>query len=396
MLAPKLVITGASGHVGRLIVPLLKAKHFELALIGRDIRKLATLFPEALVYSYGQLEQACEGAVALIHLAVENSNSQKSAQDFEETNVSLALDVANRAAACGVKLFFQMSSVHAIDESNSSLYAASKRQANQQLLELKKPIIHIAHLGTVWGKALGGKLGFLNTIPNYISAPLFKVLAALKPTTSAERIAQYIAQSLDDRNDAAVILTDNQSANFVYKCTRRLVDIIVSILGLVFFSWLFLAIWLAIKRDGHGPAIFSQKRIGLDGTEFTCQKFRTMQQGTSNVGTHEVDQAAITRIGRFLRHTKLDELPQLWNVLKGEMSLVGPRPALPKMNELNADRAERGVLKVLPGITGYAQVRGVTMETPQLLSATDAEYVALRCLVLDAKIVWQTFFGFKH
>ena len=118
-----------------------------------------------------------------------------------------------------------------------------------------------------------------------------------------------------------------------------------------------------------------QRRIGRDKKPFTLIKFRTMRPETGSVATHEVDPDQVTTWGKLLRKTKIDELPQLWNVLKGEMSLVGPRPCLPNQIELIEARRKLAVLTIPPGITGLAQIRGIDMSTPDLLAKTDAEMI---------------------
>ena len=152
----------------------------------------------------------------------------------------------------------------------------------------------------------------------------------------------------------------------------RLLDILFAILGLAVLFPLFLLLFLAGWRDTGSP-LFRQPRLGLGQVPFVLTKFRTMAIGTHSVATHLVDGNSVTRFGGFLRKTKLDELPQLWNVLKGDMSLVGPRPCLPSQQVLIQARAKRGVFAVRPGITGLAQVRGIDMSTPELLAETDAK-----------------------
>ncbi len=141
---------------------------------------------------------------------------------------------------------------------------------------------------------------------------------------------------------------------------KRLTDILLAGSALLCLSLGLAAIALAIKRDSEGPVIFKQKRFGLNGTFFNIYKFRTMKTGTPNLPTDQMQKlpSPITPVGLFLRKTSLDELPQLLNVLKGEMSLVGPRPALYNQIELTRKRQEVGVLRFLPGITGWAQING--------------------------------------
>ena len=154
----------------------------------------------------------------------------------------------------------------------------------------------------------------------------------------------------------------------------RLLDIAFSFLGLLLGMPFLLAIFLIGLFDTGSP-LFLQQRVGRGKKPFTLVKFRTMKTDTASVASHLASSSSITRFGHFLRRTKLDELPQLWNVLKGEMSLVGPRPCLFNQEELVNERNERGVYKVQPGITGLAQVNEIDMSTPRLLAETDARMI---------------------
>lgn len=155
----------------------------------------------------------------------------------------------------------------------------------------------------------------------------------------------------------------------------RVCDVVLSATGLVVASPLLLVITIAGACDSGSP-LFLQTRVGRGQRPFTLVKFRTMRVGTAQVATHQADASAITGLGRFLRRSKLDELPQLWNVLIGDMSLVGPRPCLPSQTELIAARERRGVFAARPGITGLAQVQGIDMSTPDLLAETDQRMLA--------------------
>jgi len=163
-----------------------------------------------------------------------------------------------------------------------------------------------------------------------------------------------------------------------HPCTRvclRGFDVVLAALGLLLSAPVLVLLYCVGLFDTGAP-LFRQVRVGRHQRPFVLVKFRTMRLGTPQVGTHLADAAAVTRWGRFLRRSKLDELPQLWNVLKGEMSLVGPRPCLPNQTELIAERAARGVFAVRPGITGLAQIQGIDMSTPVLLAETDARMIA--------------------
>jgi len=172
----------------------------------------------------------------------------------------------------------------------------------------------------------------------------------------------------------------------------RLFDIVLSALGLILSLPVLLVIGLIGALDTGSP-LFRQERVGRFQQPFVLFKFRTMRRETVSVPTHLADAGAITRFGRVLRRTKLDELPQLWNVLRGDMSLVGPRPCLFSQAQLIAERESRGVYAARPGITGLAQVRGVDMSTPELLAETDARMLSELTLVNYFRYILSTLIG---
>lgn len=172
----------------------------------------------------------------------------------------------------------------------------------------------------------------------------------------------------------------------------RTLDIILAAFGLL-ATTPFLAIISFIGWFDTGSPIFRQTRVGRGQRPFILVKFRTMRVGSAQVATHMADVSSITTFGRFLRCSKLDELPQLWNVLLGDMSLVGPRPCLPSQHELITERERRGVFAVRPGITGLAQVQGIDMSTPQLLAETDQRMIATLHLPGYLRYIVQTVLG---
>ncbi len=159
------------------------------------------------------------------------------------------------------------------------------------------------------------------------------------------------------------------------KTVYRILDIGLASAGLIITLPIFSLLYLGGLVDTGSP-LFRQQRVGRNRQPFTLYKFRTMQTTTLSIATHLVSPTQITRYGQFLRKTKLDELPQLWNVLKGDMSLVGPRPGLFNQTELTEARQKRGVFQVRPGITGLAQINAIDMSTPEYLAETDAEMLA--------------------
>lgn len=174
---------------------------------------------------------------------------------------------------------------------------------------------------------------------------------------------------------------------------KRLTDIVVSLGGLVAVSPVLLITAVAIKLDSSGPIIFRQKRVGLHGELFEIYKFRTMSFGTPDLPTNQMLKmpSPITRVGALLRRTSIDELPQLVNVLKGQMSLVGPRPALYNQTELTQMRKAAGVLQFSPGITGWAQINGRDELPDDVKVAADKWYCDNWSYWLDWRIILSTF-----
>jgi O-antigen biosynthesis protein WbqP len=172
----------------------------------------------------------------------------------------------------------------------------------------------------------------------------------------------------------------------------RIFDITFSSIGLLILSPIILSL-LIIGLFDTGSPLFFQKRVGAGMKPFNLLKFRSMHVNTQAVATHLVQVSAITKWGSFLRKSKLDELPQLFNVLMGDMSFVGPRPNLWNQEKLIEERAKKGVYLVRPGITGLAQIKKIDMSTPQLLAETDAKLIAHLNLWYYFKYIFLTVFG---
>ncbi len=172
----------------------------------------------------------------------------------------------------------------------------------------------------------------------------------------------------------------------------RFLDVVLAGAGLIVSMPLMALLYLVGLLDTGAP-LFRQTRVGRFQKPFTVVKFRTMRPDTQSVATHLANPSSVTPLGAFLRRTKLDELPQLWNVLKGEMSLVGPRPCLFNQIELIAERHSRGVFGARPGITGLAQVSNIDMSTPKLLAETDAQMLQGLTLAVYFKYMLMTLSG---
>lgn len=175
---------------------------------------------------------------------------------------------------------------------------------------------------------------------------------------------------------------------------ERFSDFIISLILLTLLSPLFLIIGIIIKLDSKGPVFFTQKRIGKNNELFKFYKFRTMKVGTPDVATDKLGDSKnyITSIGRFLRKSSLDELPQIINILKGDMTFVGPRPALYNQYELKDLRTKAGVHTILPGVTGWAQINGRDNNDDYEKTEHDKYYLDNKSLGLDLKIMFRTVF----
>lgn len=386
----KIVITGASGFVAGLLVPLLQARGAQLLLVGREPKALKQRFPGLQTCGYDALARSAAGFDMVLHLATRNNNEAGTIEEFRRGNVEHLLATYDAAAAAGVTSFIDISTVHALDARNDSPYAKSKREGTRALGERSGPRVETVYLATVYGEKWAGKLSFLNSLPRALAKPIFSLFAALKPTVHAGQLADHLMQPARAEE---VLLTDGQAQNPFYRFVTRALNLLAGLTILTAFSWLLIGLWVAIRLNSPGPGLFVQERLGRNGQVFSCYKFRTMVVGTRHLGTHEVSSSAITSLGKFLRATKLDELPQAWNLLRNDMTLIGPRPGLPVQTELREERTRRSVLELTPGISGLAQVNGIDMSDPLKLSIWDARYRALQCLILDAKLLLATVRG---
>lgn len=179
----------------------------------------------------------------------------------------------------------------------------------------------------------------------------------------------------------------------MYKIVKKVLDRILALLGLIILSPLFIFLVIAIKMDSQGPVLFRQKRVGIRKTHFYILKFRTMRIDTpKDIPTHllENPQQYITKVGSFLRKTSLDELPQIINILKGDMAIVGPRPALWNQYDLIAERDKYGANDILPGLTGWAQINGRDELPIAVKARLDGEYVKKMGPLMDLRCIFGT------
>lgn len=184
----------------------------------------------------------------------------------------------------------------------------------------------------------------------------------------------------------------NFEGHHVYRFAKRTFDVVASAVGMCLLSWLILGTAVAVKVTSPGPIIFKQQRVGKNKKLFNIYKFRTMRIDTPNLPSHMIDANEwLTPIGAIMRRLSLDELPQLWNILKGDMSAVGPRPALWSQFDLVAERDLYGANNVRPGLTGWAQINGRDELSIKSKAMRDGEYVAKRGVLFDLRCFFGTF-----
>lgn len=396
-----IVLTGASGFVGQQLAPALRELGLErLLLVSRDAGQAAVAMPDYAWCSYDELATRELAGAVVIHLATRNNNQPGTRAEFDAANVDHLLSAAALARARGAVRFVNLCSTHALTPGADDAYGQSKAEGARQLAAAWPDGVINLYLPTVHGDRLQGKLAMLNPLPRPLRGAALALLQQAKPMISIDTLAKCLKPLVDPAYApgagdwrSAAYAADPQPSAGLYVAMKRSIDLIAALGLAIFLGWAMLLLALYIRLDSRGPALFAQARVGQGGRVFTCYKFRTMQVGTPQLGTHDVSASAITRAGAFLRRTKLDELPQIVNILRNEMSLVGPRPGLPVQTALIAARAHRGVLALKPGITGLAQINDIDMSDPERLAAWDDRYGAYRTTMLDLVILLRTALG---
>ena len=390
------VVTGATGFIGLQLVPKL-AESSELLLVSRDPAEAARLFPDAQVCGYADLSRRNLSGSTFIHLAIRNNDQPGTTEDFNRANVDFLLEVAVIAKDAGAIDFVNLCSTHALDPDRNDLYGRSKKDGASRLRTFWPQGAINLYVPAVYGATFGGRLSFINRLPSFARSGTLALLRLVKPTLSVDYLAGALRGLSADRADESyrseVYLADPTPASGLYAGIKRAIDLLAAFAVIIFGGWAMVLIALFVRFDSKGPAIFAQKRVGKHGRIFVCYKFRTMATGTAHVATHDASVSSVTKAGHFLRKTKLDELPQVANILRNEMSLVGPRPCLPVQEELIERRASRAVLTLKPGITGLAQIKDVDMSDPARLAALDDRYRAFRTLIGDGVILIKTVLG---
>ena len=388
----KIIVTGASGFVGSLIVPELNKKDIKMLLVGRCKNKLKRVFSEYNICDYDELKKFAKNYDCIIHLATFNNARKNNILKAKKENLEIFKKVFEIAKLHDL-FIFNFSSTHSLDLTYKTDYAESKREIEKFINNTNYYGIETLYMPFIYGKKLSGKLKILNIFPNFISRIIFYLFSALKPTVNIQTIINYLLKSNREVKIKKLnIISENIIKNFIFLFLKSF--------GFIFFFysflilwWLFISIWLFVKLETPGPGIIFQKRVGKHGKIFNCLKFRTMKSGVKQAPTHQMSLNDLTFFGSFLRKTKLDELPQIFNIILNEMSLVGPRPCLEIQNELIAKRKEFNILDIKPGVTGFAQINKVDMSDIYEITKFDYIYLKTQSILNDIKIIIKTVFG---
>lgn len=382
----KIIITGASGYLGKYLTKSFYKKGYDLLLVGRSLKKLKSLNSKLECCNYNQLVSKIQKNDILLDLAFEKSpKNYKSLEIIKNLNIKLF-----KLSKKKTSFYYYFSSSHALDFSIQTDYSKMKREIVTEINKYRYKNSSIVYLPYVYGDNFRGHLKFLNLLPNFFKRNIFLFISSLKPTVNLEKISEKLIISFS-KKEKNIYIYDDKDKNIYYKFIKRFVDLFFSLLILSLFWWLFILIIFAVKIETRGPAFFFQERVGKNNAIFKIIKFRTMKQGTIQVASHEVPLNNITTIGKILRKTKLDELPQIFNILKNDMSIVGPRPCLVTQKKLISLRNYNEVISLKPGITGLSQVQKIDMKNPYDLALEDRKYLILRSIINDLKIMLKTF-----
>ena len=385
----RIVIFGASGFVGSEIIPLLLESGHELVLVSRNRSDTERRFPLAEVSS---LQNWCDNADRfdlVLNLVGPDQKGKPSMKGQFQSHLIAIRTIASQAAKMGKVRFMHLSSVRCVDPLDLSPYTTAKRQAEEIVLETFGGGCEILRVGAVLGTKCSGRRRFLNYFYGSVGRSIRDFSSAVSPVTNVEAIVAAI-EAGPKAGLVSTLLVSDREALLPYRLWRSSLNG-AFLLGIFAFLPLWLLIWLIIVVFDGFPGLFLQERVGRSGQIFRCVKFRTLAKGTPQVGTHLLEKGSFTSTGFLLRATKIDEIPQVINVLTGAMHLIGPRPALPSQKKVHEAREFFGATHATPGLTGWAQVNGVDMSEPNRLAQLDYEYLQIRSILWDVKILWRTF-----
>lgn len=387
------LISGATGHIGGV---LMNKCPDELVIKALSHSEVPTSTVPVFLAKYQTLIKSLKGQDVVLHLAARNNDQSGSEDEFLADNCTLTVNLYGAAVSAGVKRFIYVTTTHALWPERTGFYVKSKKNAEQELQKISDPRCELVllRLPAVWGPGSKGRLRILIKCPTIFRPLLHQSLRSLIPIVGIERVISTIVHLITaEKVQVETLPSDPLSKFSPYSIFSFFLNasFVLTVASALLPALLLVAI--CVRFSSPGPAFFVQERVGHKGEVFRCVKFRTMLNGTVSRASHEVSMCQVTRLGRILRKTKFDELPQAWNVLTGEMLLIGPRPGLQSQLHLTEVRAVLNVFDNKPGITGLGQIQKIDMSTPEQLALEDYRYIQTRSIFGDIKIILATVLG---
>jgi lipopolysaccharide/colanic/teichoic acid biosynthesis glycosyltransferase len=393
----KILIIGGSGFVGQQISTLLSLNGVDVISVGRATPGFDIFIESAGEIVHQVVKDEFNSVNGVVILSVVNNDKNDVMDKFISINSNFPVNVANLLTKYNKKMLFCFGSSHAAEQGRVDSYSISKRKMSSGLASVKGLDIRVIVAHPIYGEKFVKRMAWVDRLPSVLRSKVIAAVGSIKPLLHVNGIVTFIEQNLNSRTQSGTFveieLADDQSANAIYRFVTRLIDVVLASAILVVFWWLYILVAVAIALDSPGGAIFRQVRVGRGGQHFVCYKFRTMVTGSPQVATHNASKDMTTRIGSWLRRLKLDELPQVFNILRNDMSWVGPRPCLPSQEYLIAERNALDVLTIKPGVTGLAQVQSIDMSDPVRLAKVDRQFLVRRSIPLYISILVKTFLG---
>ena len=389
----KIIITGASGYVGSVLIPELAKANHELLLVGRNNQNLKKRYPKLNTCDYSDIIKSARNFDILINLAVINNNSNQSLKNFIKVNKNFLFKLVELSKLAKIKYFLNVGSFLQLNPNDFTFYAISKREGTKKINQSTGIKILNVYMPYVYGKQWSQKLKILNIVPFYLSKKIFNFISAFYPTVNINKFSNFLNSDFKKYKEKNFYLYDEKTKNVVYIFFSQLFNILFSVNIILIFGWLFILIYFLILLERNGNPIFVQKRIGKEKKVFNLLKFRTMSHDTKERATHLINETKVTKLGKFLRFFKLDELPQIFNILRNEINFIGPRPSLLSQQKLIKQRDNKKILSIKPGLTGYSQINHIDMSNINKLVDYDHYYLINQSLFFDLKIIMRTFLG---
>jgi lipopolysaccharide/colanic/teichoic acid biosynthesis glycosyltransferase len=379
-----ILLTGSKSDIGIYLIKFLVQNNFKIIVFEEDHDIILEMVPSSLISKTSNINNLNISVDIIINIFTENHDTlQKEIFKFIGKNsVDKVINVTEN-----INTYRKYKYI-------SDLHLSQKKLQKLENDILTKINIHNVFFNKTYKNFTTNKLNISEKIINYTTKLVFSIVSNFQPIVGFDIVISRIHSII--LNDVLKVNTyayDVKNKRLLLKIFKKFIDFSFVLIVSLLFWWLMVLIWAIVKISSKGPGIFIQKRVGKNGIIFNCYKFRTMKLGTENTDTHKINKKSLTTIGSFLRSSKLDELPQIFNIIKGELSLVGPRPGLPSQNELYNERKLRNIYSVLPGITGLSQVNNIDMSKPKKLAECDCLYVSMQSISQEISILLKTIIG---